>query len=293
MKKRIQVLALSIFAFCPLSAQIENQPEVVADSAVTTSEAAPEAVSAAVSDEGTSTNETKESLREKAWSKYKKYRTIAYLNESMTAGSETKIKGNGDFGISLTFGRTYYLHKEPLAGLIKFGIDATFFNINYVYYGNGFDELEKYNPEYGDEDGYANRAGMMRPLDYYDDYKDYIGDYDWKDEVNLGSHHLTVGMQVGPSITINPIDYLKASLYFRYSPTYEMLLVDEEFGSSYATYFNYGFNVSYRKFLIGIEGYWGNSKFKHNAFDYEVFNGTSNKTKFSTRGLKLYIGMRI
>ena len=39
-----------------------------------------------------------------------------------------------DFGVSLTFGKTYYLHKKPLLNMIKYGIDATWFELSYAKY---------------------------------------------------------------------------------------------------------------------------------------------------------------
>ena len=45
-----------------------------------------------------------------------------------------------DFGAAIVWGKTYYLHKKPLAGMIKFGIDWSWMDLNYAQY-----KLETYD----------------------------------------------------------------------------------------------------------------------------------------------------
>ena len=49
------------------------------------------------------------------------------------------IKNN--WGISLTRGRSYMLHKKPIARLISIGIDASFFDVSYSNYTASFNDL--------------------------------------------------------------------------------------------------------------------------------------------------------
>lgn len=39
-----------------------------------------------------------------------------------------------DWGAFFAVGKTFYLHKEPILNLIKFGIDATWFDLTYAHY---------------------------------------------------------------------------------------------------------------------------------------------------------------
>lgn len=61
----------------------------------------------------------------------KKHQAFSYSSMEMTGGDET-LKSN--FGFAFTSTRTYYLHKDPIAGFMKFGIDATWTDISYNNY---------------------------------------------------------------------------------------------------------------------------------------------------------------
>ena len=132
--------------------------------------------------------------------------TVILTGQSVFAqetNSETEAEWKSDFGVSLAFGKTYYLHKKPLLNMIKFGIDATWFDISYA--------------KYSEPDAYANDGAYTRA---YGDYGGY--DYDDEEDIDLGIHQIDASMHVGPSITVNPIGDLKVAAYFHYVPTYSM-----------------------------------------------------------------------
>ena len=67
---------------------------------------------------------------ERIWKKRAKYFNIGYItNQTLTDKVDAEAEWKSDFGVSLTFGKTYYLHKKPLLNMIKFGIDATWFEL--------------------------------------------------------------------------------------------------------------------------------------------------------------------
>ena len=75
----------------------------------------------------------KDNLNQKIWQDRAKYFNIGYVNQTMTDktfGGELK----SDFGVSLSNGKTYYRHKKPLLGMIKFGLDFTWLDIKYAKY---------------------------------------------------------------------------------------------------------------------------------------------------------------
>lgn len=81
---------------------------------------------------------------ERIWKKRAKYFNIGYItNQTLTDKVDAEAEWKSDFGVSLAFGKTYYLHKKPLLNMIKFGIDATWFDISYglSYYSWGFNNL--------------------------------------------------------------------------------------------------------------------------------------------------------
>lgn len=113
-----------------------------------------------------------------------KYFNISYVKQSLSP-ADVDYKYNSSLGVAITNGRTYYLHKKPILGMIKFGIDWSFFDVNVAMYENEF------------TDGYEVEKENM--------------------------YQAEVGMQIGPSVTVNPIDHLKVNGYFRVTPSYSMM----------------------------------------------------------------------
>ncbi len=79
--------------------------------------------------------ESYDSSYEKEQKYYKlrnKYRNISFVSMTMERDGMSALKSN--YGASLTTGKTYYLHRKPIAGMIRFGIDATWFDATYTSY---------------------------------------------------------------------------------------------------------------------------------------------------------------
>ena len=102
-------------------------------------------------------------------------------------------------------------------------------------------------------------------------------------------------MQIGPSITINPVGHLKISGYFRYAPCASILYLDSEVNCSFASFFVCGGAISYKAISLGVEGRWGSAKYK-NMFDTEdvedSFSGSKEKQTWKTGATRLYISFR-
>lgn len=88
-----------------------------------------------------------------------------------------------------------------------------------------------------------------------------------EDNINIGRHQFEYAMQVGPSVTVNPIDHLKINAYFRYAPSFSGILIDDEFGCNYASFFVTGAAISYKVISVGIESRWGKAKYKNFSID--------------------------
>lgn len=164
-----------------------------------------------------------ELLQQRIWKDRAKYFNFVYGTQKLKSDY---LSMSSDMAFALMSGKTYYLHKKPILGMIKFGLDWTFFDINFAKYP----DLEEPAPS----------------SSYYDDEED----------LDLGFMQLEVGMGIGPSVTVNPIDHLKAALYFHVTPSYSMILQDDEFYQHYATFFNLGFTVAYKVISLGIEHRW-------------------------------------
>lgn len=161
-----------------------------------------------------------EQKQEKIWKKRAKYFYFSYANQTIKNDIQ-EIKS--DMAFALASGRTYYLHKKPIAGILKFGLDWTYLDLNFAKYP------DLSSPE--------------------DDTSD-------DSSIELGFLQLEAGMGLGPSVTVNPVDHLKACLYFHVTPSYSMMLQDDEFYSHYATFFNFGFTLAYKAISVGIEKRW-------------------------------------
>ncbi len=204
------------------------------------------------------------------WKDRAKYFNLGYVNQTLT----DKVSGwelKSDFGVSLSNGKTYYLHKKPLARMIKFGLDFTWMDINYA--------------------------------------KSTLHDVDLEtgEDYTSAMHQAEIGMQVGPSVTINPVHQLKVSGYFRVTPSYSMLYMDETVHHHYITMCNAGFTVAWKVISLGAEWRWGTAKYDGLTFDESVFEDEGDedtsfddvldqfsapKRKFKTSSVRFYIGFR-
>lgn len=184
--------------------------------------------------------------QEKIWSR-RKYFNIGYGMLSLNRGKEYETL-HSNFAVSIARGNTYYLHKQPILGMIKFGLDWTFFDIAVAQYEEGA------------------RESFDRDNDNSDIYKGEIA------------------MQFGPSITVNPVDFLKVNLYFRYDPTYSMMFNTDgnKFKGNYGSYFNTGLAASYKVISLGFEYRWGSTSYKIDG---------ENQT-WKTSGTYLYLSFR-
>lgn len=133
---------------------------------------------------------TEDEKLEKIWRR-KKYTVIGFVNQTLeNKDSESKYKSK--FGVTLQKGKTFSLHKKPIAKMVKIGLDWTFVDLNFAKYkdGNGISiNLPSEDDFYGNDD---------------DD------DYGYGDAVDLdlGVMQLEYGMGFGPSVQVTPFYYL-------------------------------------------------------------------------------------
>ncbi len=158
----------------------------------------------------------------KVWKRRTKYRNIAYGMQKLKS-NRSDMKS--DMALGLTIGRTYYLHKKPIAGIMKFGLDWSYIDVNFAKYPD-----------------FPASENTTTPPD--------------TELADLGIMQIEAGMGVGPSLTINPIDQLKLCLYFHVTPSYSLMIQNHELYHHYATFFNVGLSVSYKIISIGIENRW-------------------------------------
>lgn len=183
----------------------------------------------------------------------RKYSQVSYGKNNFIHG-DWKMKS--DFAVNFTSGRTFYLHEDEIAGLIRFGIDGTWTDFTYAKY--------------------------TRPLAVDGKNNDYK------------FHQVDYALNVGPSVHINPIDDVFVHTYFRYAPAYSLFMGDKQIYGNYATYFVTGLSVSYNFIALGFEGRFGNCDYNNIAsakrieqFKPNEENVLSEKVKH--RGWRVYL----
>ena len=101
----------------------------IAASAQEVSQQKLDSLNQALSDISARVKETEAAESNRAiWKDRSKYFNLNYVNQKLSPDIDGWDKLGGgelksDFGAAIVWGKTYYLHKKPLAGMIKFGID--------------------------------------------------------------------------------------------------------------------------------------------------------------------------
>ena len=167
-------------------------------------------------------------------------------------------KMKSDFAINYTNGRTFYLHEDEVAGLIRFAIDGSWTDLTYAKYTRPLVVEQKQN--------------------------------------NYKFQQLDYALNVGPSVHINPIEDVFVHTYFRYAPAYSLFMGDKQIYGNYATYFVTGLSVSYNFIALGFEGRFGNCNYQNIAsakrikqFQPNEENVISERVKH--RGWRVYVSL--
>lgn len=203
------------------------------------------------------------------WNERAGYLNISVVNQKLKTEIKNKntdlLKNN--WGVALSYGRSFYLHQKPIADMVKIGLDWTWLDINLA--------------------GYSMDEGYFAGGESYG---------------NLFQGEL--GMQFGPSVSVNPVDDLKVSFYMHVTPTYAIFRqsdIETTFGG-YETFFNMGASLAWKVISVGMEWRRGHGCFKSFDDDSYLF-GISDKVaetigsnlvsdKVITNGWRFYIGFR-
>lgn len=145
----------------------------------------------------------------------KKHRAFSYSSMEMSSGGQA-LKNN--YGAAFTTTRTYYLHEDPIAGFMKFGIDATWIDLSYNNYSTTV---------------LVEDEGL----------------------VDSQLHQAEIGLQAGISLTFNPVDKLNVAIYGRYAPTFSASYstADATILGGYMGYIVAGGRISYKFIGLGAE----------------------------------------
>lgn len=207
---------------------------------------------------------------EAIWNKRKKYFQIGYINQTLTHQDSPGLEWKSDFGVSLAMGKTFYLHKKPLFNMLKFGLDATWFDVSYA----------KYSQSKGREDS-----------------SDQSEFEEGEEDFDLGAHQAEFGLGIGPSITVNPIDHLKVSGFFHFIPSGSIWVLNDVVNVSYVSNFAFGGAVSYKAISLGVESRWGKAKYNSFSVDEDAIDNlddvlSKGKNRMKTKSVRFYLTFR-
>lgn len=165
--------------------------------------------------------------------KHRKFMRVGFAKQTFNTSYGYKL--NSKFGIDYTSGRSYFLHKNPIAGLMKFAID----------FGTAIDYVNYRKSTYSD-DSYTGPEG-------YTGNEFALTENESSDLKDFGLHSLDFGFKVGPSLTVNPYDNIRVCAYFYFFPSASLLLRNTNFELGFMPYLDFGVEVSYKWIGLGFE----------------------------------------
>lgn len=216
----------------------------------------------------------------KVWDDRRKYMNIGYCSMNLDGMPVPESK----FGFSYSIGRTYYLHKKPIARMIKFGLDLSYIDVTFASFDN------------------SNGKGLT-----------FAGEGEDALEIDLKRNYMGYTLQFGPSVTVNPVSELKVSAYGRFAPSVGFITMNDYAYVQFVPYVTCGLSVSYKVIGIGVEGRWGKADYKGFSLDEDsmefgmedmdentnpgdMFNPNdllkTSKRHFGDKSLKIYISFR-
>lgn len=189
------------------------------------------------------------------WRKRSDYLNLAFVVQNVETNIDELSELNSEWGAAISWGKTFYLHRKPIGRVLKFGLDWTWLDLN----GACFEQ---------------------------DMYSIFDGDY------HETLYQLDAGMQFGPSITVNPVNHLKISAYFRVTPTFATVYAveNELFLKNYATYLNAGLSVAWRLLSLGVEYRTGKTSYDDLGELSELMPGVA--IDLNATSWRMYFGFR-
>ena len=217
-----------------------------------------------------------------------------------TGGAARNLEYDTNWGVAITRGKNLLLHRKPIGNVLSFYIDYVGFDLGVNHYEYKEDS-PLYDPLLTFTDSENNEYCRFTPWDFE------------KYEVNYG-------MRLGPSVTIAPfanlrqggLNFLKLNFYvhFGYNVSFNYIgkdKVDEDKNGSldhyvsgtgeseakassnlgHGMYTTFGFNLSWKKFGVGLES--RSSKYEYKPLDSDF---GEDKYKFKTNGTRFFIQFR-
>lgn len=214
------------------------------------------------------------------WAKRKTYRFgYEFHTWQNSAGSTTPVK----FAFGFSNVKNVWLHKKPIAGIMKFSFDRGI-DLNYSMF-----DMNMNDPSWKGPSGYIGEesAGSSEG-------EDEMG----FDLASIGTHYASLGYALGASLTINPVAKLRINGYFHFVPSVALQLAGTSLNLGFMPYFRYGGEVSYNWFGVGVEWNSGMSNMTDmfakliSEVDDEG-NASVPKAKFYSNYMRVYMAFKL
>lgn len=131
---------------------------------------------------------------------------------------------NPYYGVNFSIGRTFFFNNNQDDYILYWGLDVVWLDVNYNNY-----RLKFVSKTITDEFEY---------------------------------HQVEVGVQVGPSLSVNFSDDVKLSVYVRYAPSISMLYADDVDCYGFGSFYVAGASIFYKRVGLSIDYRYGDSKYK-------------------------------
>lgn len=220
--------------------------------------------------------QTADPSKDQFWAKKRSlrigYDMHTFQNES---GSTFPVK----FGVGLSRCRNVWLHKKPIAGMIKFAFDRGI-NLDYSMFNTKIDT-----------EGYDGPSGYIGS----DPVEPDEGEGDMPFDLSkMGMHYLSVGYALGASVTVNPVAKLRVNGYFHFVPSASFVLSGSMINLGFMPYCKYGAEVSYGWFGIGCEWSSGMSNMTDllSKLTSENPDAEAVKAKYYSNYARIYMSFR-
>lgn len=215
---------------------------------------------------------------------------------SLNQTSSEILKQTSSVGIGFAKGTAYTWPKDGVAGIVKFGFDVKWFDLDFSLYGKR--DIDVVNQSSTNNTGYTGDRwngtfdSSAQPSGYLNPTVNTYG-------LNIGA------FGIGPAVTIaplamldSPVRSLRATIYFHYQPTFGMVFnhtkytdsygYDESeigFDFGYVSMMDFGFRLNWKNIGLGVEGRWGSGKLKTegiNIYNYASGYGSSINIPINT-----------
>ncbi len=222
--------------------------------------------------------------------KRRNFLSIGYAIPNIKRVDGLAMAWKTDYSLSFQWGKTFYFHRKPIGGMVKFGLDCGWMRLNYTKL-----RLNEFN-----------NSSISSPsnADGFDEFEHETSNYLKMIGLDLGMHKLEYEMYVGPSININPWKHLIISVYGHVGVCGGAIMENDNISLGYGFPISAGVSVSYKAISLGVEGLWSTIKYSQMSFDEEsdesemsdseeefdllsMFN--TEEFKLKEKGVRIYI----